>query len=131
MTFGLINEGLKATTASGQYSLGMGEIINEDYETLRPWFTKIVEELTELHNQPLIINEKEYILEYFFTGDMKLLLIFLGLKPASSLYPCAWCTTHRDDLHLQDPEKSIINPCKQARSETERNEMLHLYKDHK
>jgi hypothetical protein len=35
MTFGLINEGLK--TASGQYSLGIGEIENENYKAIEPW----------------------------------------------------------------------------------------------
>jgi hypothetical protein len=36
MTFGLINEGLKTKTASCQYSLGIGEIENENYEAIEP-----------------------------------------------------------------------------------------------
>jgi hypothetical protein len=51
MTFGLINEGLKTTTASGQYSLGISEIENENYEAIEPWFTEIIKELNELKKQ--------------------------------------------------------------------------------
>jgi hypothetical protein len=110
MTFGLINEGLKTTTAPGQYSLGIGEIENENYEAIEPWFTEIIKELNELKNQQLIINGKNFKLEFYFTADYKLNLIALGLKSAKSSYPCAWCTTHIDELHLQDQEKSIIDP---------------------
>jgi hypothetical protein len=51
MTFGLINEGLKTTTASGQYSLGISEIVTENYEAIEPWFTEIIKELNELKKQ--------------------------------------------------------------------------------
>jgi hypothetical protein len=129
MTFGLINEGLKTTTASGQYSLGIGEIENENYEAIESWFTEIIKELNELKNQLLIINGKEFKLEFYFTAYYKLTLIALGLKSAKSSYPFAWCTTHIDELHLQYQEKSIIDPSKNARSETERYELLHLNTD--
>ena len=118
ITFGLVNEGLKTTTASGQYSLGLGEIEDENYETLKPWFTMIVKELDELKNQMLLINEKEFKLEFYFTADLKLMLNVLGLKQASSSYPCPWCETPSDELHILDPERSIINTSKLARTET-------------
>ncbi len=80
MTFGLINEGLKATTASGQYSLGISEIENENYEAIKSWFTEIIKELNELKNQQLIIKGKDFKLEFYFTADYKFNIIALKSK---------------------------------------------------
>ena len=60
---------------SCQYSLGIGEIENENYEAIEPKFTEIINELNELKNQELIINGKDFKLEFYFTADYKLTLI--------------------------------------------------------
>ena len=124
LTFSLINEGVKATTASGQYTLGLIEIENEEYDSLKPWFVEIVKQLQELKDQKLIINENEFYLEFYFAADLKSLANVLGLKQASSSYPCIWCEIPKDSLHLLLPESSITDTSKLARSEDERKRII-------
>lgn len=35
-----------------------------------------------------------------FAADLKLINILLGIMPHSSSYPCAWCNSHKNELHL-------------------------------
>ena len=123
-TFALINEGIKATTASGQYTLGLIKIDDEDYDSIQPWLVEIVKQLEELKQEELEINGKKFILEYYFAADLKLLANVLGLKQASSLHPCIWCEVPKDSLHILSPGTSIIDQNRLARSESERTRIL-------
>ena len=37
------------------------------------------------------INEIKYAIEWFFTADLKLLAVFVGLEVANSKFACVWC----------------------------------------
>ena len=42
--------------------------------------------------QPRTINNSSYNLEFSLRGDYKFLLLVLGMKGATSIYACLWCT---------------------------------------
>ena len=43
------------------------------------------------------IDGEEIELEFFLGGDMKFLLIILGLSSATADYACLWCKIHKDN----------------------------------
>jgi hypothetical protein len=46
------------------------------------------------------LNEKTIKINYYFSSDMKMSLIMLGLSAANSNYPCYICKIHKSELHL-------------------------------
>ncbi len=75
-------------------------IINgpEKYETLRESLSSLFKEINELiRTGTILINDDQIKLEFFLGGDMKFLLMLLGLAAATSDYACLWCKIHKDD----------------------------------
>jgi len=93
--FCLLND-KKNKSASGNYTIGMGEI-KEVYDALVLPLKYIMEQIEYLK---FTFKGKEYKVTFFFGADMKFLLEVNGLKAANSTYPCLWCLCHKNDLHL-------------------------------
>ena len=73
-------------------------IINgpEDYQTLKDSLPNFLREVNELINKGfIVIDDKEIQLEFFLGGDLKFLLMIMGLNSASSNYACLWCKVHK------------------------------------
>ena len=89
MTFSIINEGIKATTAYGTYIIGCFEIENENYEQICESVQELREQMKDLNS--IRINEKEFKIETYFSADWKFLQICIGIKSANSKQPCLYC----------------------------------------
>ena len=46
------------------------------------------------------LKKKNFKVLIYFSGDLKFLLIFLGLKAANSNFPCLYCYVHKSKLDL-------------------------------
>ena len=74
-------------------------IINdpENYETLKNSLSYFCDEVNQLVSQGSIsIDGVDVELEFFLGGDMKFLLMILGLSSATADYACLWCKIHKD-----------------------------------
>ncbi|KAJ7327833.1 hypothetical protein OS493_026112 [Desmophyllum pertusum] len=75
-------------------------IINgpEKYETLKTSLSPFFHEVNQLISKgTLSIDGEEVELEFFLGGDMKFLLMILGLSSATADYACLWCKIHKDN----------------------------------
>lgn len=75
-------------------------IINapEKYETLKTSLSNFFDDVNQLISTGTItIDGEDVELEFFLGGDMKFLLMTLGLNSATADYACVWCKIHKDD----------------------------------
>ena len=73
-------------------------IINgpENYDTLKVSLSNLFKEMNELIETGTILVNGEHInFEFFLGGDMKFLLMIMGLNSAASHYACLWCIIHK------------------------------------
>ncbi len=112
-TFTILNEGLRSRTASGNYTIGIFEIENENYDSVKTCFREIIEELRDLND--LQLGNRLVHIVYYFAGDYKMLLNSLGLLNANSKYPCVWCMCCKDEFADSTREWSIHDTNKGAR----------------
>ncbi|RNA32675.1 hypothetical protein BpHYR1_027990 [Brachionus plicatilis] len=121
-TFTIINEGAKAKTANGNYTIGIFEIESENYEALIKCFKEITAELRQIEH--LTLNNKRVNLVFYFAADWKMLAQSLGLQSANSKYPCVWCKCCKDDFHDMTKEWSITDVDKGCRTYQEHQKVL-------
>ena len=58
----------------------------------------LLDEVNQLISKGTIsIDGEDIQLEFFLGGDMKFLLVILGLNSAGADYACLWCKIHKDD----------------------------------
>jgi len=70
----------------------------EKYETLKTSLFPFFNEVNQLISKvTLSIDGENVELEFFLGGDMKFLLMILGLSSATADYACLWCKIHKDD----------------------------------
>ena len=113
-TFTILNEGPRSLTASGNYTLGIFELENENYDNLVICFKELVDELRNL--KEIKIGPNTLGLVFYYSGDWKMLAHSLGIQSANSKYPCVWCKCCKDDFSDRSLEWSITDPTKGARS---------------
>ena len=71
---------------------------SENYETLKESLSNLFREINELITTGTILIDREHVkLECFLGGDMKFLLMILGLASATSNHACLWCKVHKDN----------------------------------
>ena len=108
MTFTFLNEGKKAETAYGNYTLGLFEISNEDYDTIVTCLQEVKNQIDELND--IIIDNFHYKIEKYIGGDLKMLAIMYGINAATSNCPCIWCTWDKrklNDVDIENVDKEI------------------------
>ena len=70
----------------------------EKYEVLKKALEPVFSELNELiEEQEITIDERTIKLEIIFGGDMKFLLLAMGMNAANSNYACLWCKIHKSN----------------------------------
>lgn len=87
-------------------------IINgpEYYETLQASLNNVFKEVNGLiHKGKLSIDGQEVKLDFYLGGDLKFLLLILGLNSASSDYACLWCTVHKNNRWDMSKPMSFYN----------------------
>ena len=69
---------------------------SEDYTSLKQNFAPVFSEMNELiEEKEIIVNDEKIMLDIVFGGDMKFVLIVLGLNAAHANYACIWCEIHK------------------------------------
>lgn len=64
----------------------------EQYETLQVSFKDIIDEIKDhIKSQKVKLGDKQVPVEFFLGGDLKFLLLSMGLSGATSEYACLWC----------------------------------------
>jgi hypothetical protein len=121
-TFTIINEGAKAKTATGNYTLGIFEIENENYTSVSTCFKELIEEFEQL--KTIKVNDKVLQVVYYYACDWKMLANTLGLQSANSKYPCVWCKCSKDVFYDMEKEWSITDTSLGARSHEEQAAIL-------
>lgn len=122
LTFTLINEGRRAKTASGNYTIGIFEIEDENHATVRSSMSELIEEIEQLDT--ITVRDRDLRIVYYYGGDWKMLAQSLGIQSANSKYCCLWCKCPKDDFYRLDMEWSIVDPSKGARSHEEQAAIL-------
>ncbi|CAF1105017.1 unnamed protein product [Brachionus calyciflorus] len=95
--YSVINQGKKSAGVNGTYSLGIFQVEQENYESIKNWMSKIWGTLNSFDS--FVCDGKNYKIEYFFCSDWKMSSIVLGLFSANSNFPCLWCEVHKQDLY--------------------------------
>jgi hypothetical protein len=135
-TFTVLNEKEIAKTASGNYTVGMFDINQENYDIMCFVLEDIQKQVDELNI--IEIESKTYSLEKYFGGDLKMLAIIYGINAANSDQPCIWCTFSKKKFNNVDVRKvkeeikkewSIIDKSKGARSVNIANDVINSKHD--
>jgi len=75
-------------------------IINgpEKYETMKMSLKHFFKEVNELIEKGQITADgKDVSVNFFLGGDMKLLLMVMGINSTTADYACLWCKVHKDN----------------------------------
>ena len=123
LTFTVLNEGKLAETSEGNYTIGIFDITNEDYDTISICFAEIKIEIDNLSE--IEIDGSKYKIETYIGGDLKMLANIYGINKANANCPCIWCIWDKRKLVNVDIKKvekeikkewSILDREKGARS---------------
>ena len=125
ISFSILNEGKKATTATGTYVIGNFEMKKECYEEIKTSVKELNEELKNLDT--INVDNKEYKVEQYLGCDWKFLQICAGIKCANSKFPCIWCKyrAHSTTKHNFKTEKWEIKSHESSRTLEEAKEIIH------
>jgi len=102
-TFAFLNsiageDSLDANTALGNFILRKLHIKSESYTELKEALRELSELLSAL--KEINVDGTIYKIEWWLGGDLKFLLLVLGLNAANSYYCCAWCVLHKEELSI-------------------------------
>ena len=84
--------------AKGNFSLGVYEIIKEDYNELKSCFAELIPILRNI--KTFEIDDKIFKIEFYLAGDLKFLANVLGINSANSDFGCVWCTAHKSNFNM-------------------------------
>lgn len=90
-----LDEGVMSSKSNRTVAIVNGP---EKYETMKISLSNFFCEVNELIRQKTILIDGENIeLDFFLGGDMKFLLMIMGLNGAAANHSCLWCLIHKDD----------------------------------
>ena len=92
-TFTVLNE--KKYSADANYLLGVFKIESENYENIKNAIDPIIEQLEKINT--ITIDNKEFKIVKYASGDLKFLALTFGINAANSTYPCNWCLWNSKD----------------------------------
>jgi hypothetical protein len=108
--FSCLNEKKYCKSSRGHYSLGIFEIMNENYDELKVCLKEIFEQISEIS----FIEHKgdQFRVNKVLGGDLKFLANVMGIDGANSNYPCIICTVHKknflnNNLNTQTIKRTI------------------------
>jgi len=108
--FSCLNEKRYCKTSKGHYSLGIFEIINENYDELKVCLKEVFEQISSISY--VEYKGEKFKIDKTLGGDLKFLANVMGLDGANSNYPCVYCTAHKkefsnESLDLTGKKRSI------------------------
>jgi hypothetical protein len=106
VVFSVIDEEIKAATASGSYLFALTPLEKENYDEIATMITKIWDSVKDL-TQVEIGNVTKYI-DLFVCTDYKMSLNLAGLKGANSSEPCIYCTAEKDYLFKEGERRRVL-----------------------
>lgn len=86
-TFCVLNS--KKCNAESNYILGIFKIESENYDSIKAALDPIIEQLKDFNT--ISIDNKEFIIEKYASGDLKFLSLAFGINAANATFPCIWC----------------------------------------
>ena len=95
--------------ASGNKVVG---IVNapETYNTLEESFSVLLTEVNDIAKAGhVIVDDTEVKVQLFLGGDMKFLLMVLGLSSATATHACPWCKVHKSYRHQTTYSRNYWN----------------------
>ena len=100
VSFSILNDIKRSSTASGTYLLGIFEVENDDYNEIKAAIEPISRELQEIKS--IQIHDDEYLIEQVLVNDMKAQNDILGLKCANSNHPCPNCIYKKNSTNKEN-----------------------------
>ena len=109
-------KGTIAKTASGQYTLGIFELLEENYDILSVCFAGLVHDMRSM-DRKININEDELQIEWSLGGDMAFIHLERGLVACHSNHPCHLCRYsklefHKNDLKVIASKRRTLEECR-------------------
>lgn len=120
--FSCINDFENCKGAKGHSLLGIFEIEKENNISLSMCLKDQFIEIEKL--EAIDINDNTYFVRKYLGGDLKFLAAFMGIKSATSNYPCVYCKAHQNEFGDFQKEFSAIDITKKARTITESHNVL-------
>ncbi|XP_048587411.1 uncharacterized protein LOC125570187 [Nematostella vectensis] len=108
LSFSLLQSG-EYNASKGNHTIG---IVNgpEQYETLKVSYNSLIKDINEhVKAKKVTLGDKEIPLEFFLGGDLKFLLLSMGLSGATSDYACLWCIVHKSQRWNMKHESTYYN----------------------
>ena len=121
--FSLPDEGKIAKTANGQYTLGVFEVQSDNYETMNVALKDIVDKTRSLNNK-ITIENKDYNIEWYLSGDMVWHKTERGLNSCASNHPCFKCRFNKKDFSENNYDKNKSDKENKMRTLDESKEFL-------
>lgn len=112
--FSCLNDSERCKSANGHSLLGIFEIEKESHEGLSFCLRESFDEIARLRS--LDINSNRYLVITYLGGDLKFLAAFMGIKAATSNYPCIFCKAHKNEFGDLQKEFSVVDVNKKART---------------
>lgn len=105
LSVAVLNAGEEVMSASGQHTLAIVSA-DESYISIKDSFNNIFDDINDIiktkRNDKIIYTTssgRQFDLELFLGGDMKFLLLALGLNAANSKYACLYCKIAKEDRY--------------------------------
>ena len=86
--FTILNEGDKAKTASGNYTAGVFDAMDENCSELQLCLAELITQIEDLN--AVEIENETYQIKKFFGANLKELSIIFDINAANSNQPCIW-----------------------------------------
>ena len=99
MTYSVLNEKEQVLSSKGNHTLA---VVNgpEDFETLKSSLGNLFEEINEvIRDGGITVEGQHHPANIVVGGDMKFLLMVMGLSGATANHACVWCKVHKQYRH--------------------------------
>jgi len=129
LSFSLLQSG-DFGSSKGNHTIA---IVNgpESYDTLDVSFREIIKDINNhVKSKPIEIEKNKVPLEFFLGGDLKFLLLSMGLSGATSDFACLWCKVHKSkrwdmapnlDYYYSDKVKRTLKSIKECCTKSKEN----------
>ena len=115
-SFTVIEEGLKAATATGNYLVSIFQD-SEGYTSLCEHLADVRNDIVDL--KQVYVDGATYNINFCLGGDYKFLLCCTGLDAASCTYSCLYCKCPSKEFHKSDIKWSMNDKTKGCRTVAE------------
>ena len=114
LTFSFLEQENSSGFVDANYTIGIYEIVKEDYVSVRRCFTEVMGDMSRLKS--IFFYQMECELSFFFAGDYKMLACVMGVNAANSIQPCVHCICPVNEFHNTKKIWSITDPNLGART---------------